>query len=307
MATKQSEENDLDFSDNDDVDNKPSKPVIAHKAMRLETEHPSPSNEKEVSKEENLEPISPASEENNFDQISPPESPQDSPASSNNAVKNFEKISDDETETEKNTNNLNDDEKDENKKEELNESDDKSNISDISNEQEPSENVDDGVKKESTKTNDKNNKTEDYIDAPVPSPFSDIGDVEDMGTGTDNELISDIMKDSNEADFTIESKESDNGPNNETNNKSTEVVEKSNQKKVTGEQIKEDETISSEPVLSEDVDAGPSICQGSVIFYWAGEGGREQKLSDLAYITTIIAYFVILIYKYNKRKRVSSS
>lgn len=190
MAERTEEENDLDFSDGEVDDSESSRPVIAHKTMKTN----SPQNDDVMSdrenKNDNFEPISPDDsnlnqniDNNTIEAISSPDSP---PTPSNNDSK-FESISDDEDSgvNQDKTDNI------------------VQNVSPISENSNDSSNT--PTKK--SKGDQKQDVEVEDVEAPLPSPFSDIGDVEDMGTGTDNELISDIMKNSNDTNFNVVSED----------------------------------------------------------------------------------------------------
>jgi len=158
------------------------------------------------SEQQTFEPISPVSDHGNFETISPPASPPP------DSKPQFENISDDE------------DEADNKKTDELPEG----KFSPVEDENELNFNVDESSNdsgyhiiqkpqvEESEKTEDKtNDKTkenveppeehEEEIEAPMPSPFSDIGDLDDI-TESDGQIISDILKDTDATEQQFEFK-----------------------------------------------------------------------------------------------------
>eukprot|EP00111_Clytia_hemisphaerica_P000857 TCONS_00002513-protein len=201
MAEKQTEDN-LDLSlESTDNDATEGAPVIAHKQMQdvsgsgastpMEADDSKPASPIEADDSKPASPI----EADNSKLASPMDQTENEAETETNENKteSFEAISDDEEEQNNESKSTEDNSNDDNEK---------TGFSPIS----PSdESLIKSDEIETTQTVEKSveNDDKDDLDAPVPSPFSDIGDVEDMGTGTDQELISDIMKDSNEADFSI--------------------------------------------------------------------------------------------------------
>ena len=174
----------MSFSDDESENVGTSSSLIAHKSMPEDTPSPDASDKGNENKDqaipENNEPVSPENEANDV------KTNVDETVSS---LKNsFEAISDDEDSNVKQNKNS----------ESQNTTVDKVEL--------PVNESDESANKTIEEKKDEANSPKD-VDAPIPSPFSDIGDAENIiGTGTDdNELISDIMKDSKEADFDIAS------------------------------------------------------------------------------------------------------
>lgn len=230
-AAPDDEENDLNFSDidsdNEEETVHPTPSHIPHKSMPSVIAHkelkPSEIEEEEGSvgtPENDFEPISPVNnnEENNelqnFEPISPDNSPENV-SEKEIAINNFENISDDEDDSEKNQtvsqqevsdNELNF-ENDDSDQEETNFQSIKETVSNITGSTETELNIETNktITSENMKTaKEPNDTSADDIDAPIPSPFSDIGDVDDI---PDTEgIIDDILKESDnkETGFDIE-------------------------------------------------------------------------------------------------------
>lgn len=228
------EENELNFSDidsDDDNENEKNRPLIAHKDMSSFVNVPSGGkevNKHQVDPGEDYEPISPPAqqektdadqkhvakdgeEQDNFDPISPVSEPGDQfeaispPASPKDSDKlKFENISDDEEEQKK------EETLPEGKFSPVQESDNELNFDDENSNDsgyqivKPAEPKTEGSKIEGDTNSElpKEDGDEDDIEAPMPSPFSDIGDVDDI-PGTDGAIINDILKDSNEQQFEV--------------------------------------------------------------------------------------------------------
>lgn len=219
------DENELNFSDyeadsDDDKGRRTTTSVIAHKSMKavdisdaesdnegaavaqdIEFESISPpadlaknneNTKKETTEstenddEKSFEPISPVSDQGDFEAISPPDSPPPE-ALSESKKSSFENISDDE------------DEEMSKKPDELpegkfspQESEHDLNFNDESSNDSGYQIIPKKTDVETTEKTEK--KIDNDIDAPVPSPFSDIGDGDDMGDNNDGQIISDILQ-----------------------------------------------------------------------------------------------------------------
>ena len=190
MAEK---DNDMSFSDDESENVGISSSVIAHKSMPEDIATPSPNvsdkgNENNDPKSLDNEPICPENEDNDKSNKYVEMSTDETEVAKSST---FEAISDDEDSSTKQNENIE------------NATTDKADS--------PSNESDESANKTTEENTVEEATSPKYVDAPIPSPFSDIGDAENIiGTGTDdNELISDIMKDSKEADFNIVSTEQD--------------------------------------------------------------------------------------------------
>ena len=248
-AAPDDEDNELNFSDIDldndtDVPSvRPTSGIIAHKNMNTVIAHKEmkasgiqDDEDSEESPENDFEPISPVNnndensdEGQSFEPISPDDENNEENEAENLPTNNFENISDDEEEVRNNM-----DEQPEQHQEisdnELNfdNGSDKEDVDseNISNEVVPNATPDTGKEPEvnpvesaeDTDIRSPGTPTQDEIvtvkpisdiEAPVPSPFSDIGDVDDI-PGTEG-IISDILKGSQtkESDFDIETSNND--------------------------------------------------------------------------------------------------
>ena len=256
MAERPTEEN-LDLSCESTDNNTPeSAAVIAHKQMQDVSE----SGASTPMEADDSKPASPMEQTENETETEKTE----------NKTESFEAISDDEEQNESKSTENN-----------SNEDNEKTGFSPISPSDESLNKSDD---MDTTETVEKTveNDNKDDLDAPVPSPFSDIGDVEDIGTGTDQELISDIMKDSEEADFSISntstesSTEQKNNNENKIEDKPQEDLSSEVQETVADDAAKEEttpaETMSDSIIAA--TDDGPSTSnieesKGALLFCFA--------------------------------------
>ncbi|XP_065056121.1 IWS1-like protein isoform X2 [Rhopilema esculentum] len=189
ITPSNSPDNDSDEDEDDAVPPRPAGKRIAHKEMR--------NIDDDVGQE--AAPVEGEDQSKDFENGDDDERPKDtsfediSGDEENEAFSAGEEESEDDqavTGSPENSVNIADKESDVSDNEESTQVDESKHLSDVDDNKEESPNLNENTEEQ------QDHADADYIDAPIPSPFSDIGDI----SGAENAMITDILKETNRAD-----------------------------------------------------------------------------------------------------------